>query len=46
MKKTYKEPAEQFGWNANYKMLEIAKHDEGIDYEPNWFSNYCMTDEM
>lgn len=46
MKKTYKDPTEQFGWNAIYKMLEIAKHDEGIVYEPNWFSNYCMTDEM
>lgn len=46
MKKTYKDPKEKFGWDAIYKMLEIAKHEEGIVYEHNWFSNYCMTEEM
>lgn len=46
MKKVYKDKQEQFGWDAIYKMLEIAKHEEGIVYEPNWFSNYCMTETM
>ena len=46
MKKTYKDPTEQFGWDAIYKMLEIAKHEESIVWEKEWFSTYCMTEAM
>jgi hypothetical protein len=46
MKKTYKDKNEQFAWDAIYKMIEIAKHEESIVWEKNWFATYCMTEEM